>query len=76
MDVKQSVSMDTILMIHLECSAIDHMINVITPLIVQIEVMKEIVLERVQVERLNVSMGMTSLLILFSIGSISCHFIE
>ena len=63
-------------MIHLDYSAIDHMMNVITPLIVQIEVMKEIVLERVQVERLNVSMGMTSLLILFSIGSISCHFIE
>ena len=68
--------MDTILMIHLECSAIDRMINVITLLIVQIEVMKEIVLERVQVERLNVSMGTTSLLILFSIGSISGHFSE
>ena len=63
-------------MIHLDYSAIDRMMNVITLLIVQIEVMKEIVLERVQVERLNVSMGMTSLLILFSIGSISCHFIE
>ena len=63
-------------MIHLDYSAIDRMMNVITLLIVQIEVMKEIVLERVQVERLNVSMGTTSLLILFSIESISGHFIE
>ena len=57
MDLKQSVSMDTILMMHLECSAIDRMISVITPLIARIEVMKAVVMKCAKVMRLDVLQG-------------------